>query len=368
MSSSVAPAAPLSRRTVLVVDDSALMRTVLRDVINEMREFEVVGTASDGREALDYVRSLKPDIVTLDVEMPNLGGLETLERIMREAPRPVVMLSGAETSGAVDLTLRALELGAVDFVRKQGGPNSRPVTGIAERLRTALLAAAAANIGAVARRTPRFVPAIREADPDAAGAVARAVVAIASSTGGPRALAEVIGGFPADLDAAVLIVQHMPRGFTAGLARRLAQLTPLEVREARDGDLVSPGRVYVAPGGAHMKLVGSAGVGGAHIALDDGPTVWGVKPAADPLFVTVAREFGDACVGVVLTGMGRDGALGLSAIREAGGGAVVQDEESSAVYGMPREALALAGADRVVPPAGVAAAVVDLLARERVAR
>lgn len=349
-----------SRRSVLIVDDSALVRTVLRDVIGGMAEFEVIGTASDGGQALEAIRALAPDIVTLDVEMPLLDGLATLERIMRESPRPVVMLSGAETVGGVDLTLRALELGAVDFVRKNSGGRARPMAEIAVRLHSALLAAAATNIRAVSRPTPRAAPAVRTARPLAATA-ARAAIAVAASTGGPRALAEVVASLPADLDAAMFIVQHMPRGFTAGLARRLAQLTPLGVAEAEDGELVAPGRVYLAPGGRHMRI--TTGAAGAYIALDDGPPVWGVKPAADPLFVTVAGAFGEAAVGVVLTGMGRDGSLGLSAIRDAGGGTIVQDEATSAVYGMPREALAVAGADDVVAPADVGAAAVRLLAR-----
>ncbi|MEA3246564.1 MAG: CheB methylesterase domain-containing protein, partial [Gemmatimonadota bacterium] len=182
----------------------------------------------------------------------------------------------------------------------------------------------------------------------------------------PRALAEVVAGLPADLDAAVIIVQHMPAGFTAGLARRLAALTMLPVREAADGAPVHGGHVYLAPGGHHLRVVANGD--GARLALDDGPAIWGVRPAADPLFVAVAQGFAEACVGVVLTGMGRDGALGLSAIREAGGGAVVQDEASATVYGMPREALALAGADRVVAPAGVGQAVADLLAARRAPR
>lgn len=352
-------------RTVLIVDDSALIRTVLRDVIGGMDGFEVIGTASNGREAIDAVKSLRPGIVTLDVEMPGLDGLATLAAIMRDSPCAVVMLSGAETTGGVDLTLRALELGAVDFVRKSGVSSGEQGM-IGARLRAALLAAAATNVEAVSRSTGEFKAISgRPVRPvPAPGTPARLVVAIAASTGGPRALADVVAGLPADFDAAVLVVQHMPRGFTAGLARRLAQVTPLTVVEARDGDLVTQGKVFLAPGGSHMRVV--TGQDGGRVALDEGPTIWGVRPAADPLFVSVAQLYGDAAVGVVLTGMGRDGSLGLMAIREAGGGAIVQDQASSAVYGMPREALATAGADRMVAPLGVAAAASELLARQRV--
>jgi two-component system chemotaxis response regulator CheB len=344
------------RRTVLVVDDSALIRAVVRDVISEIDGFEVIGTAADGAEALAAVKSLTPDIVTLDVEMPGIDGITVLERIMRESPRPVIMLSGAETAGGVDLTLRALDLGAVDFVRK-----SEAGEAMTARLRSALTAAAAANLGAVSRKTPLFTPVIRES-PTAQALSARAAVAIAASTGGPRALSEALASVPADFDAAIVIVQHMPKGFTAGLAKRLAQATMMDVREAKEGDRLIAGRAYLAPGGRHMRVVAATGgAQGGCIALDDGPTVWGVKPAADPLFISVAQVFGESAAGVVLTGMGRDGALGLSAIREAGGAAIVQDEESSAVYGMPREALAIAGADRICPPAGIGAALSELL-------
>lgn len=342
---------------MLIVDDSALVRTVVRDLVEGMPGFEVIGTAADGRQAIDAVRALRPDIVTLDVEMPGLDGLGTLEAIMRSAPRPVVMLSGADTDGGVDLTLRALELGAVEFVRKQDHGSADSMGG---RLKAALQAAAASNVEAVSRLAANRPRASQAAGVVTAALPARAVVAVAASTGGPRVLTEAVAGLPADLDAAVLIVQHMPKGFTAGLARRLTDVGPLRAAEACAGEIVRAGRVYLAPGGQHMRVVADAG--GARIALDDGPTVWGVRPAADPLFVSVAQVFGDASVGVVLTGMGRDGSLGLSAIREAGGGALVQDETTSAVYGMPREALAIAGADRVVGPSGLSVAIVELLA------
>lgn len=354
---------PARPRTVLIIDDSALIRAIVRDLVDAMDGFDVIATAGDGTEGLAAVKALAPDIVTLDVEMPGLDGLATLERIMRESPRPVVMLSGAETTGGVDLTLRALDLGAVDFVRKgvSGGDAAPAVLG--ERLQRALRAAAAANIGAVSRATPRVTTPVRESTIVHALA-ARAVVVVAASTGGPRALAEFFAHVPGDLDAAIVVVQHMPRGFTAGLARRLAEAGPVTVREARGGDRLISGRAYVAPGGQHLRLVDADD--GARTALDDGPAVWGVKPAADPLFVSAAQLFGDACVGVVLTGMGRDGALGLSAIRESGGAAIVQDEATSAVYGMPREALAIAGADRITTPAGAGDALIGLLARAKV--
>ena len=351
------------RRTVLVVDDSALMRTVITDVIGGFADFEVIGTAHDGQEALDQIRALDPDIVTLDIEMPVLDGIATLGCVMSEMPRPVVMLSAAESRGDVDLTLQALELGAVDFVCKPDVAGTAKVLRVAERLHEALRAAAMVNLKSVPVLAAAPVSR-RRVPPDMRWA--RSAVAIAASTGGPRALAEVIPAFTRELDAAVLVVQHMPRGFTEGLARRLDQLSVLQVTEARDGEDVLPNHVYIAPGGIHMTVVASER--GPSIALTDTAPVWGVKPAADPLFRSVASCFGAAAVGVVLTGMGRDGATGLAAIRHAGGGAVVQDRATSTIYGMPQTAYELAGADAVVPLGEVAREARALLTSHRAAR
>jgi two-component system, chemotaxis family, protein-glutamate methylesterase/glutaminase len=353
------------RPTVLVVDDSAFMRQVISQLVESSGEFRVVGTARDGREAINQVQALDPRIVTLDIDMPELDGLGALGYIMTHTPRPIVMLSAATTRDGHDATVRALELGAVDFVRKPSGPVSPDLTKVAERLLGALRAAATANLAgpAAATHTPRFVSAEPARRPTA---LANAVVAIATSTGGPRALAGVIPELPRDLPAAVLIVQHMPAGFTKSLARRLDAVSRLTVAEACHGDVVVSGRAYIAPGGCHMRVDLVDGV--PKIVIDqDAPPVWGVRPAADPLFRSLAVAFGPACVGVVLTGMGRDGAEGLQLIRQAGGAAIVQDRETSTVYGMPNAALRIAGADCVVPLTGVAPAVTQLLARAQAA-
>jgi two-component system, chemotaxis family, protein-glutamate methylesterase/glutaminase len=345
------------RPTVLVVDDSALMRQIIRELIVESGEFEVVGVARNGFEALERVHALDPDIVTLDIEMPELDGLHALGYIMSETPRPVVMLSAAETVDGQDATVRALELGAVDFVRKPSGVISLDLPVVGERLRQALRAAHEANPRALGMVAPRREPP-RRASLRVPRRPARAV-AIAASTGGPRALTVVLPMLPRTLDAAVFVVQHMPAGFTRSLARRLDGLGPLPVHEAAHGQPVEAGHVYLAPGGRHMLITGG---NDPAIALDDAPPLWGVRPAADPLFRSVARAFGAHAVGVVLTGMGRDGADGLRAIRDAGGRGVVQDRESSTIYGMPQAALQTAGADRVAALAGIAPAVVDCLA------
>lgn len=356
----------MSSRTpasVLVVDDSAFMRRLIAQVIDGSPDFRVVGTARNGLDALRQIHALDPQIVTLDVEMPELDGLQTLGYIMSESPRAVVMLSAAGTEGGVDLTLRCLELGAVDFVKKPSGPISLDLALVSETLFAALHAATQVNLtGVPLLARPRVAPP--SSPIHAGGHRATTAVAIAASTGGPRALAEVVPALPADLDAAVFVVQHMPVGFTQSLANRLDLMSPLPVAEAVDGEVVQRNRVYLARGGLHMRVVPAAD-GALRIALDASPPLWGVRPSADPLFASVAEQFGPSCVGVVLTGMGRDGSDGLRSIREAGGLGIVQDQETSTIYGMPAAALQRAGADRIAPLGGVAPAVLELLAGRR---
>jgi two-component system chemotaxis response regulator CheB len=345
--------------TVLVVDDSAFMRKLIAEMIELDGTFKVIGTAADGVEAVEKVRSLGPDIVTLDIEMPRLDGLHALEQIMTEMPRPVVMLSAAGSERGQEMTLRALDRGAVDFVRKPSGPVSIDLVTVRSELLAALNAAKAMNLAGV--RTPsRPAVAVDAAAAATAPRTATRVVALASSTGGPRALGEIVPHLPAEVGAAVLIVQHMPRDFTRSLAQRLDLLSPMLVREAEDGEPMLENRVYVAPGGYHLILTGSPGAG--KLRLDGSPAIWGVRPAADPLFASIADTFGSAAIGIVLTGMGRDGAEGLRHIRRAGGRGVVQDRESSIIYGMPQAALALAGADHVCPASQMAQLIMTLCA------
>jgi len=348
-----------ARRTVLVVDDSALMRRVVRDLL-EGTEFTVVGTARDGRDALDKLHRLDPDLLTLDVEMPRLGGLDVLGYVMSEVPRPVVMLSAYTTAGA-EASLRALDMGAVDFVAKPGSRDAGDLDALGRRLLLALRAAARAELANVrtAEARPPSVAATHAAP--VVGHGAPVVVALAASTGGPRALLELIPRLPAGLDAAVVVVQHMPPDFTRSLAERLDALGPLPTREAAHGMPLEPGCVYVAPGDFHTRVHREPG-GVATFALSRGAPVWGVRPSADPLFASVAEAFGAAAVGLVLTGMGRDGADGLHAIRAAGGRTAAQDRNTSVVYGMPRAAAPAAGS--VLPllevPAWIDAAVASV--------
>jgi two-component system chemotaxis response regulator CheB len=359
MSSSRRPARP---RTVLVVDDSAFMRRVISDILGSTDEFRVVGTARDGNDALRKVHQLDPDLVTMDVEMPVLDGLSALGYIMSETPRPVVMLSAYTTEGG-EATMRALDYGAVDFVAKPSGTISLNLESVSDRLLQALRAASTANLSVIPVRLPRRplapVPPAPEPAPADAGTQAPAAapepprrkpldhgrsadtaVAVAASTGGPRALTELLPRLRVPLGAAVLVVQHMPPRFTRSFAERLDGMGGLRVTEAADGEIVRSDHVYLAPGDWHMRVVRDGA--DVRIALDQAPTLWGVRPAADFLFRTVAEVFGARSVGVVLTGMGKDGAGGLRYIVDAGGHGIAQDKASSVIYGMPAAAARIA--------------------------
>jgi two-component system chemotaxis response regulator CheB len=362
----VSDASRRATRTVLVVDDSATMRELVKECVRATPGFRVVGEARDGLDGLARMHALDPDIVTLDIHMPALDGLQALGYIMSESPRPVVVLSGLGATSGGALAVRALELGAVDVVAK---PSSADATGVAElraRLAAALRAAAHADVETSVRRVGLLArpPIAPEAGVRIARGETSRVVAIASSTGGPRALAEVIPRLPASLGAAVLVAQHIPAGFSASLAARLDGMSALRVREALDGEPVLDDHVYLAPGGRHLVVRRDGD--SLRLALDEAPPRHGVRPSADALFESVAEACGPAAVGVVLTGMGRDGAEGLRRMRERGGRAVVQDSETSVVRGMPEAARRAAGADVIAPLSGVASAILDCLAATRI--
>lgn len=340
---------------VLIVDDSAFMRHSISRALRAQPDFEVVGVAQDGIEGLELVRRLKPDVITLDIEMPRMDGLKTLELIMREAPVPVVMLSSLTTAGA-PATIRALELGAVDFVAKPAPP-AVGVGVVEETLLHALRAAAKAQVNA-ARPRPAITGGKRPlVTPNR---VADRVVAIGTSTGGPRALLEVIPHLPANLPAAVLIVQHMPAGFTRSLAERLDQASGLPVKEAQQGDIAAQGQVLLAPGGWHMTLDKAGSV-----LLTDAPPVHGVRPSVDVLFESLPAVFGRRCVAAVLTGMGSDGADGAATLHAAGARIIAEDASTAVVYGMPRAVAERGVADRQAPLSEVAAAITDLVLSDR---
>ena len=349
---------------MLVVDDSALIRRVLSDLVGASGEFRVVGTARNGLDALKKVQSYQPDLVTMDLAMPELDGLGAIERIMREAPRPIVVVSARAGRGTSE-AIRALELGAVDLVEKPEGGGAADLASLGVRLLEALRAAAATNRAQLGAPAARERPVPRRAP---VPGTARFALAVAASTGGPRALVELLPALPAGLELAVFVVQHMPAGFTRSLAERLDGLCGLRVVEGTAGAAVAADTVYVAPGDFHMRVRAAGPRRAVTIELAQDAPLWGVRPAADHLFHSVAESFGAAALGVVLTGMGRDGAGGLAAIRRAGGATFAQDRGSSVVYGMPNAAVQAGAAADVVPLGGMAERLVAEIRRRAGAR
>jgi two-component system chemotaxis response regulator CheB len=331
---------------VLVVDDSPFFRRLMTDVVEETGEFRVIATARDGMDALRKIRAHAPDLVLMDLEMPELDGLGAIGYIMAEAPRPIVVVSAHIGPGAT-AAIRALELGAIDLVAKEDERGAAANARFAERLMTVLRAARLADVKRSAGEARRIAP--QPPVPDRVGrpGKARFCVAIAASTGGPRALAEIVPQLPAGQETALVIVQHMPPKFTQSLAARLAAQSQYRVIEAENGMPLLADTAYVAPGDYHMRV--APGTEGWCVTLDQEPAVWGVRPAADPLFRSVAQTFGPRAIGVVLTGIGRDGAEGLKQIHDAGGIGMAQDRESATIYGMPGAALHAGGARHVVP-------------------
>jgi two-component system chemotaxis response regulator CheB len=329
---------------VLVVDDSALMRKLIPQMLERDNSIHVVGTAIDGVFALAKIAELKPDCITLDLEMPRMDGIETLRQIMRQQQVPVVVVSAHTREGA-SATFKALHLGAFDFVAK---PENILAEGMSE-IAAEMIAKIKAAVNSPFRRRPMpSVGVIAGPKPKRCGVPGPAsiVIAIGVSTGGPHSLEYMLSHLPAEFPAAILVVQHMPAGFTEALGRRLNDACSLDVKEAQSGDLLAAGRVLICPGGRHMR-VRRMPLGDV-VVLSDDPKVNGHRPSVDVLFRSVAQEFGADAVGLLMTGMGEDGAEGLGVMKDAGALTIAQDEESSVVFGMPRVAIERGYANRVV--------------------
>jgi two-component system, chemotaxis family, protein-glutamate methylesterase/glutaminase len=367
----------MSKTRVLIVDDSALIRNLMKEIINNCADLECIGAAPDPLVAREMIRSLDPDVITLDVEMPKMDGLDFLERLMRLRPMPVVMVSTLTERGA-EVTMKALELGAVDFVAKPKIGISQGMSDCAEEIREKIRVAARARMTrraqapvptpAHANAAPAITPALLQAAHQrvvekstravlAAGSTEK-IVAIGASTGGTEAIREVLSQLPADFPA-VMITQHMPPGFTKSFANRLNGLCKISVKEAEEGERVLPGHAYIAPGGKHLAVKKS----GANyvVELSDEEPVNRHKPSVDVLFRSVAKNVGANALGVMLTGMGKDGATAMTEMRHSGAHNVAQDESTCVVFGMPREAIAAGGVHDVLPLQHIASHLIERL-------
>lgn len=346
-----------------MVDDSALMRALISRMLRTDPHIEVIGVARDGHEAVERAMELKPDVVTLDIAMPEMDGLSALRELTRRRLGRVVMLSAQDDD---DTVYAALAQGAVDFVPKPSGPISADIERLAHVITEKVRVAADVDQERMARlaQSVEWLPkrgAQPRRTPTVAGPLER-VVAIGASTGGPPAVEAILSLMPPDLPVSFLVVQHLPGGFSQGLCRRLGRSSPYPVREAMSGERLEAGVVLVAPSGSHIEVVNRTHMG-LVVKLLDGPPVHGVRPCVDLLFTSLARAIGEKATGIVLTGMGQDGAIGVAAIKQAGGRTLAQSEETSVVFGMPRAAIGTGAIDKVAAPAGIAREIVRSVRR-----
>ncbi|WP_050181431.1 protein-glutamate methylesterase/protein-glutamine glutaminase [Domibacillus robiginosus] len=364
----------MNTKRVLVVDDSAFMRKLISEFLSEHPQLEVIAFGRNGRDAVNKVLELKPDIVTLDIEMPEMDGLTALKTIMEKQPCPVVMLSSLTKEGT-ETTLRAIELGAVDFIAKPSGTISLDLHKIKDLLIEKVLAASKANISmkpAMGKKPAVISPPTESGytGVHAARSYIRSnnkmnkLVLIATSTGGPRALQHVVTKLPASLPAPVVIVQHMPPGFTKSLSERLDSLSDVRVKEGEDGEILQNGTVYIAPGGKHLRLQNSGS--SIVITLDETPPEGGHRPAANTTFRSAAALNNIEKTAVIMTGMGSDGAEGLITLKENGTvTAIAEAKETCIVYGMPKAAIATRLVDDIVPVDEIASAIVKHVYNKR---
>lgn len=336
---------------VIVVDDSAYIRVTIAKILASDPDIEVVDTANNGKDALEKINKLKPDVITLDIEMPELDGVETLKIIMRDNPLPVIMLSSLSKDN--DKVMQALEIGAVDFICKPG--LTIKLDEIKELLVKTVKSAANAKMFNVSFKQQLPLAKVELN-------ILNKIVTIASSTGGPRALCDVIPKFPEKFPVAVLVVQHMPESFTKSLADRLNQLSNIPVKETEDGEEIRRGTVYIAKGGYHTRIKNVDGT--KYIKLTKEPSVHGVRPSADVTFNDLNGIYGKRIIAAVLTGMGEDGADGAALIKKSGGYVIAQDEETSVVYGMPKAVVDRNAADSVLPIYKIADKIVEIVSKK----
>jgi two-component system chemotaxis response regulator CheB len=357
--------APEKKIRVLVVDDSAFMCKVLREIINADPQLEVVGQGRDGRDGVALAESLRPDVITMDINMPHVDGLQATELIMSQHPRPIVIVSSESQEGAAS-TLQALKLGAVDFVPKPSGGIDLDMKTVREELTRKLKVASKVRVVRTATRSKLGVthsPFHAPAGVANASSLTHAggkfpVVAIAASTGGPAAVTRVVSGLPKEFPAAVFVVLHMPATFTKQFSVQLAEVSALPVKEAETNEAAVPGTIYVCPGSHHLQLAASG-----RIFLDPGPRIDGYRPCANVAFETIAAYARSMTIGVVLTGMGSDAARGVQAVNAVGGSVIAQDEATSMIFGMPAEAIATGAVEEILPLDNISGAIEKRVAK-----
>jgi two-component system chemotaxis response regulator CheB len=339
---------------VLIVDDSAFMRMVLKDIIDKEPGLKVVGMARDGLEAVEKATSLSPDLITLDVEMPKLNGLEALKIIMKKDPTRVIMVSSLTSEGA-SITIEALENGAVDFIQKPAGSTSWTFRQVQDDLIQKIKDVSQISLSNIVSKPHKVIKKERKSFISSGDRV----LLIASSTGGPRSLDTVIPFLPENIDVPVIVVQHMPPGFTKSLADRLNKISKLSVKEAEEGDVIQKNNVYIAPGNFHLGLKKNGS--SVTLFLENSDKINNVRPAADFTFDSAAEIYKEKCLAVVLTGMGRDGAKGSFKIKHYGGKVIAESKETCVVYGMPKAVVEDGYADFILPNVKIADKIVDLL-------
>ncbi len=348
-----------SKIRVLVIEDSALMRLELTRIVNSDPELHVVGTARDGSEGLEKVKSLDPEVVTLDINLPDMDGLTCLQYIMLEAPRPCIIISAYTGNDSIE-TFEALELGAVDFVEKPSGEISRDIEKRSREIAGKIKDAVYVNLSAMMRQEAILVDQ-KKIERPSGEEIPNKIVVIGVSTGGPRALMQLVPALPYDLNAPVLVVQHMPGGFTRKFAERLNSHSFIEVREARNGEPLQNSMVYVAPGDSNLELIRNSG--NILIALSRPPKSDFAVPSVEKAIDSAIDIFGKRTVGVILTGMGNDGAKAMKRLHKLGGETVAEAEETAVIYGMPKEAISRGAIKTVAPVYEIAERIVEAVSR-----